>query len=323
MEILILFLAIFFVYKCFDLNLNNEESSVGNIPWESMLVMVTALAWYSQNQLNKKHLENDAIVKQRELLRIFKEDLGQIRQQFDSSMMYWFLYKYEEYEYKMKNLKFNSSCHFNPLSQISRCSLVSNNYKYDEENKVSRLIPEFKSEIDKPLTKKTLGIITKTLKTKQSVVVAKGNRNTQFFDKKGYLFSANQSFPVRELKEEEKLSHLILKNCHGGNMCLLHLIGVLKRIESEFKDRRIRNEALRILFETDFYKENLEIIKRAFWFKIDSGYNRNLRMEKIIKLTFKKYKFLHLVNKNLEEINDLWRRLFGLSPFFNTHPGGF
>lgn len=304
------------------------------IPWEAFIVIVTALAWQAQlkintqqYELNKRRLEVDDLSRQEVLLKRFKEkELMDIARSFDMSMSYWFLYDFEEFLYKVSEAKVWSleKYSYETLSVIRSLSLATNKYEYNSQKKNFTLKEEYEGVNSKKILPKDKVIVmvkNKFFQNLSSIILPKGNQNTTHFNKDGYLSSGGQSFPTFRLNED-KPSHLILKISHGGNNCLTILIWALTKIETSFKDKILRDEALKLLFKEDSYIEILEIIKKAFWFKSSFIRNpslRSVREKKMIYLTFKKYKSLEFVDDNLREIDSIWRRLFGIG-FFNGHP---
>lgn len=336
-EILFFVLVILLVVNFFQKNkifLTNLEFY---IPWEAFIVIVTALAWQAQlkintqqYELNKRRLEADDLSRQEVLLKRFKEkELMDITRYFDMSMSYWFLYDFGEFLYKVNEAKVWSfeKYSYETLPTIRNFSLSTNKYEYNPQKKSFVLKEEYRGANNKetlPEDKVIVMVKNKFFKNTflSSIILPKGNQNTTHFNKDGYLSSGGQSFSTFKLNED-KPSHLILKMSHGGNNCLTSLIRALKKIEANFTNKILRDEALKLLFEEDSYIEILEIIKKAFWFKSDfvSGSSlKNTREQKIIYLTFKKYKYLEFVDSNLREIDAIWRRIFGIGSFFNGHP---
>lgn len=327
LSVLIIFLIADFLIKNIQADFSSFYAFKINFPWEGTTAIVTALAWISQNKLNKRYLQKENLVEQREELENFKnKTIGQIKISFQQSAKYWFLYSFEEYQYKIDNTQWNYPLYsFTHIKQFSVLSLAKNRHKYDDRKRAYHITKEFISDLEeiKKINLETLGIVSKNYKFfNGGLLVAKGNQNTGFFNKDGRLFSSGQSFETFELKEK-KLSHLILKSLHGGNNCLVSLLIVMQNIKSQFEDQKIRREALRVLFEQDSYLEIIEIIKKVFWFKQDLSFvkdSQKPKVKKIIKMMFKKYKSLQDIDNNLKKFETLWCEMCNTGSFFNSHP---
>jgi hypothetical protein len=322
-SISIFFLVIFFIV---DFIIKNKNSSISNlnISWEAIIAIVTALAWVSQHKLNKKLLEKERIIEQKERLENFKNNkIKNIVRSFRDSLQFWFIYTFEEYKYKIDNNHWSyPKYNFRPIKELSYLSLARKKHKYDYQKR-SYVLNSSNYEDIKEINLKTFGVVYKDYKFlfSNTQIIAKGNANTDYFDKLGRLFCSGQSFETFKINEN-KLSHIILKNLNGVHSCIFQLLISLLNIKNDFEDQNLRIEAYKLLFQEDSYLEIYEIIKIVFWFKQQNfarDSHRQARVMKIIKMMFKKYKYLKQIDGDLKKLESLFFDLFGTS-FLNSHP---
>lgn len=319
----IIFLVIFFIVDCIIKNKNSSISDL-TIPWEAIIAIVTALAWLSQHKLNKKLLEKERIIEQKERLENFKNNkIKNIARSLQDALQYWFIYTFEEYKYQIENNHWSyPKYNFRQIKELSCFSFAKNRYKYDYQKR-SYVLNSTNHEDIKEINLKTFGVVYKDYKFLFSTtqIIAKGNANTDYFDKLGRLFCGGQSFETFKINEN-KLSHVILKSLNGVHSCINILLISLLNIKNDFEDQNLRIEAYKLLFQEDFYLETYEIIRIVFWFKqkhLIRDSHRHGRVMKIIKMMFKKHKHLKQIDRDWRKLESLFFDLFG-THFLNSHP---
>jgi len=323
--------------------------------------IVTYFAWRSQHKLNLLTLSKEQLDCDNQSLEEFRNNIIPNSERWnDGSKMYWFLYEADYWNYKktlypidlvnetqiyelvqckeythngeLRNMVAKSLYEYKILNECLRQSFTSHQdgYLYDRNIRNYRLNEElmqnFGSKKFGIITKKfyfTVGEITlSNIQEYYEAILIKGNQNTEYRNKNGNLCSSGQSFEIWQLSDD-KLEDLFLKNINAISGLVSSFVNLLDYVDIRIKNKMIKREALRYLFEQEFLWENLYIIRKVFEFKSKNPYFHNSAQKNayfIFSETIDKYDALKNVEKQFDRLEELWQKLFGLNCFISSTP---